>query len=62
MKVEKASFGYLVILMVEEQNDRAVMEEIKKLKENGKVAVLISGNENALVGISKVIKNTIQRE
>ena len=62
MKVEKTSFGYLVILMVEEQNDRAVMEEIKKLKENGKVAVLISGNENALVGISKVIKNTIQRE
>ncbi|MDF2523826.1 MAG: hypothetical protein K0R31_1467 [Clostridiales bacterium] len=62
MRVEKASFGHLVMIMTEEQNDTAVAAKIDKLKETGKVAVLISGSEDALAGISKLIKSKIQNE
>lgn len=61
MRVEKASFGYLVLLMPEEQKEAAVIEKIAALKEAGKVAVFISGSENTSEFFSRLIRKNIEK-
>lgn len=58
MRVEKASFGHLVLLLPEEQNKADVIEAIGQLKESGRVAIFISGHEAALEVIYKLIKSS----
>jgi heptaprenylglyceryl phosphate synthase len=55
MKVEKASFGHMIWLMPEEQKRTEVIETIRRLKEIGKVVVLISGSEDVPQVIYKLI-------
>jgi hypothetical protein len=56
MRIEIAAFGHLVFLTPDEQQDTTVIEKIAKLKEVGKVAVVISGSENPLEIFYKLIK------
>lgn len=58
MRVKKASVGYMVLLMPDEQQDTNVIEKIAKLKESGKVAIFISGYESTKDVIYKLIKNS----
>jgi hypothetical protein len=60
MRVEIAAFGHFVFLTPEEQQDITVIEKIAKLKEAGKVAVLISGSEDTVDIICKIIKNNLE--
>jgi heptaprenylglyceryl phosphate synthase len=55
MKVEKASFGHMIWLMPEEQKRTEAIETIRRLKEIGKVVVLISGSEDVPQVINKLI-------
>lgn len=59
MFVKKASFGYIVWLLPEEEHSLEVIEEIEQLKKTDKVAVLVSGNESAAEVLKKVIRNRL---
>jgi hypothetical protein len=56
MRIEITAFGHLVFLTPEEQQDTNVMEKIARLKEVGKVAVVICGSENPLEIFYKLLK------
>ncbi|MDF2533803.1 MAG: hypothetical protein K0Q65_3384 [Clostridia bacterium] len=56
MRIEITGFGHLVFLVPEEQQDTNVIEKIARLKEIGKVVVVISGSENPLEIFYKLIK------
>lgn len=58
MRIEKTSVGHIVLLMPEEQNDSAVIEAIRKLKETGKVVLFISGCESTPEVIRKLISSS----
>lgn len=59
MRIEKASLGYLVLLMPEEQKNPDVIETVRRLKETDKVVLFISGSESTPEIICKLIKSTI---
>jgi heptaprenylglyceryl phosphate synthase len=56
MKIIKTSFGHLVLLMPNEQGIASVTEEIARLKVIGKVAIIVSGTENATEVMGKLLK------
>ncbi|MDF2839592.1 MAG: hypothetical protein K0Q99_363 [Clostridia bacterium] len=55
MRLIKVSFGHLVLLMPDEQGVEAVDEKIAQLKRMGKVAIIISGSENPIEVISRLM-------
>ena len=61
MRVEKVSFGHIILLMPEEQTKPAVIETIAKLKETSKVVIFISGSESTSDLMSGLMKNRISQ-
>lgn len=62
MRVHKASFGHIVLLMPEEQRKTEIIEAIGQLKETGKVMVFISGCVAVPEVIYKLVKNSTLNE
>jgi|GEM_PF-3858453 len=56
MRVTTTSFGYLVWIVPEELGSEDAAAQIAKLKEHGKVAVLVSGRESLQGIIGKFAK------
>lgn len=56
MRINKTLYGHVVWITKEEENDKAVIEEIQNLKKSGKVAVMVSGGENKSEIICKLLR------
>jgi heptaprenylglyceryl phosphate synthase len=59
MNIKKTSFGHIIWILPEEQENLTVNEEIEKLRKVGTVAIMVSGNENVSEILCKLIKRNI---
>ena len=56
MKIVESQFGYVVLLTPAEHGTAAIAEKIEKLKTTGKVAIIVSGREDVMDVICRMLK------
>lgn len=60
MQITAAAFGYIVWLLPGENEQKEINEKILRLKEQGKVAILVSGKERPIETVKNLLKAKLQ--
>lgn len=61
MLIKKAEFGHIIWLTQEEKDNEAAVQEIKRLKSLGKVALLYSGSINTAQVLERLLQENIEQ-